>query len=457
MLLDVARPVDAATLGAALAALVRHHDALRTRFSRAADGSWSQRIDPPGETDPVLVEDLSGLPAQEHAAELDRRAAAHQACFDLDAGPIQRMVLFERGGDLPAKLLWTVHHLVIDGVSWRILLEDLATALDQLEGGEVVTLQPKTTSFQRWSQCLTEYATTPELNAEVAHWSGGIDPSLAAVPLDHPDGDNVESGAAQVRAILDEDKTRSLLSEVPKTYNTQINDVLLTALSRAFSLWTGNDSLWLVLEGHGRQEIPAEVDLSRTVGWFTSDYPVLLKQERADYQPGPALQAVKEQLRAIPNQGFGFGLGLHLSADEAVRSSLLSLPWPVVGFNYLGQFDQLFRDEARFRHDGGRCGPALGPDGQRIFVLEVYGMISNGRLEFDFEFCENLHERSTLQSLAENFVAALEELIEHCLSPEAGGFSASDFSDFSWNEGDLSAITKAIQKSQQDKASGDLG
>jgi amino acid adenylation domain-containing protein/non-ribosomal peptide synthase protein (TIGR01720 family) len=454
MLLDVARPVDVDTLNAALAALQAHHDALRTRFVRSADGSWSQHIDPPGNSDPVLIEDLSGVPESEQSAELDRRAADHQTVFDLAAGPIQRVVLFERGDGLPAKLLWNVHHLVIDGVSWRILLEDLSSALEQLERGEAVKFQPKTTSFQHWSQCLTEYASTPELNAEVAHWSDPIDPALAAVPLDHPGGDNREAVAAQVRASLDEDKTRALLSEVPKTYNTQINDVLLTALARAFSQWTGDDSLWLVLEGHGRQEIPAEVDLSRTVGWFTSDYPVLLKQERSNYQPGPALQSIKEQLRAIPNQGFGFGLGLHLSNAASVRQRLADLPWPVVGFNYLGQFDQLFRDDARFRHDGGRSGPPLGPDGQRIFVLEIYGMISQGKLELDFEFSEGLHDRSTIETLARDFVTALEQLIEHCLSPEAGGFTASDFSDFSWDAGDLSDIASAIQKTQQNDPGG---
>jgi len=458
MLLEVARPLDAATLGQAMTALEHHHDALRTRFVQGSDGTWSQRIEGPGAGVSVVVEDLSALPADAHAAELDRRSAAHHEAFDLDVGPIQRVVLFERGQGLNAQLLWNVHHLVIDGVSWRILLEDLETALDQLEAGEAVKLQPKTTSFQRWSNCLVDYASTAELAAEVGHWFELGDASAlsaaATVPLDRPDGLNVEASAAQVRTTLDAELTKALLSEVPKTYNTQINDVLLTALSRAFSQWTGHDDLWLVLEGHGRQEIPAEVDLSRTVGWFTSDYPVLLSQSASGYQPGPALQAIKEQLRALPNQGFGFGLGKHLADDDALRQRLADLPWPVVGFNYLGQFDQLFRDDARFRHDGGRCGPPLGPDGQRIFVLEVYGMISKGRLEFDFEFSEALHDRATIEKLASDFSAALEALIQHCLSPEAGGFTASDFSDFAWDAGDLSSITDAISKSQQDKNPG---
>jgi non-ribosomal peptide synthase protein (TIGR01720 family) len=126
------------------------------------------------------------------------------------------------------------------------------------------------------------------------------------------------------------------------------------------------------------------------------------------------------------------------------------LPWPVVGFNYLGQFDQLFRDDARFRYDERRSGPPLGPDGQRIFELEVYGMVSNGRLEFDFEFSTGLHERATIEGLARGFVTALEQLIAHCVSPEAGGFTSSDFADFAWSAGDLSNIAAAIQRSQQD-------
>ncbi|MFT7464817.1 MAG: amino acid adenylation domain-containing protein [Pseudohongiellaceae bacterium] len=455
MLLEVARPLDQATLVEAMTALELHHDALRSRFVCDAEGHWSQRNAAPAPSAAVIVEDLSALPPEDHDAELDRRAAVHHGAFDLDAGPVQQLVLFERGEGLPPKLLWNVHHLLIDGVSWRILLEDLETALDQLEAGEAVQLQAKTTSFQRWSSCLTEYAQTAELAAEVGHWltldEADALQAAAVVPLDRASADNVEGSAAQVRMTLDKEKTKALLSEVPKTYNTQINDVLLTALSRAFSQWTGHEKLWLVLEGHGRQEIPAEVDLSRTVGWFTSDYPVLLTQTTGSYQPGPTLQAIKEQLRAIPNQGFGFGLGKHLSDDAALREQLNDLPWPVVGFNYLGQFDQLFKGDARFRYDGGRSGPPLGPDGQRIFVLEIYGMISQGQLELDFEFSENVHDRATIEALASNFSAALEELIAHCLSPDAGGFSASDFSDFSWDAGDLSSIADAISKSQQDK------
>ena len=172
------------------------------------------------------------------------------------------------------------------------------------------------------------------------------------------------------------------------------------------------------------------------------------------FEPGEALRSVKEQLRRVPNQGFGFGLGCYLSPDAPAAEELRNLPRPVVGFNYLGQFDQVFRDEARFRFCAASSGPSQSLRGDRVFVLEIYGSVTEGRLAMDFEYSENLHQRSTIESLAGGFLQTLRALIEHCLSPDAGGFTASDFADFQWSESDLESIASAIQKSQKGVHSG---
>ena len=447
ILLELRADVDAAHLEQAFEALVLHHDVLRSRFVQE-DGEWKQRIelDQPGE--PLIREDLSATAPEQQAEVFEELATRHQAAFDLNRGPILRAVLVQRGHDQPDRLLWIVHHLVIDGVSWRILLEDLERALDQIERGEAVALQSKTTSFQRWSECLTDYANSSELAQEARFWSHLAEADISELPVDHPGGANVESSAKRVRASLSRDLTRSLLSEVPRAYNTQINDVLLTALSRAFANWMGGPSVLFTLEGHGRQEIPAQVDLSRTVGWFTSDYPVLLKPASGKFDPGASLQATKQQLMAIPSQGFSYGLGRYLCAEKGLRDELAALPTPVVGFNYLGQFDQLFGEGARFSYCDESFGPALGPDGTRIFVLEVYGRVSQGKLEFDFEYSENLHDAKTIEALAEDFSTTLETIIQHCIATGAGELDTSEFSEFDWSASDLSNIMDAISDSQ---------
>jgi amino acid adenylation domain-containing protein/non-ribosomal peptide synthase protein (TIGR01720 family) len=453
ILLEVRREVDAAHLQQAFEALVSHHDALRSRFVRSG-AEWKQRVEPDQKGDLLMHEDLSALAIDQQPEAFEQLAARHQAALDLDQGPLLRAVLVHRGHGQPERLLWIVHHLVIDGVSWRILLEDLEQALDQIERGETVCLQSKTTSFQRWSRCLTEYANSSDLAQEARFWFHLAQQNITELPIDHPGGANLESSARRVRTSLDQELTRSLLSEIPRAYNTQINDVLLTALSRAFVNWMGGPTVLFTLEGHGRQEIPAQVDLSRTVGWFTSDYPVLLRSARGEFDPGAALQSTKEQLKAIPSQGFGFGLGRYLSENEGLRHALADLPEPVVGFNYLGQFDQLFGKDARFGYCDESFGPALGPDGKRIFVLEVYGRVSEGRLLFEFEYSENLHEPSTIEALADDFSESLEQIIRHCLAIDTGELDTSEFSEFDWSASELSSIMDAISDSQ-DPGDGD--
>jgi non-ribosomal peptide synthase protein (TIGR01720 family) len=187
--------------------------------------------------------------------------------------------------------------------------------------------------------------------------------------------------------------------------------------------------------------------LSRTVGWFTTDFPVLLDLE-GRREPGEALTAVKEQLRAVPNNGIGFGLLRYLSADPGVALSIARLPRPEIAFNYMGQFDQVLAAGARFRLARESSGPALAPQGPRPFPLEIYGMVVEGRLAFDWEYSANLYDRRTVEALAEGFRAALRSLIAHCLSPEAGGLAPADAAAFDWSESDLEQIAAAIRRAQ---------
>ncbi|HYY15783.1 MAG TPA: condensation domain-containing protein, partial [Gammaproteobacteria bacterium] len=189
--------------------------------------------------------------------------------------------------------------------------------------------------------------------------------------------------------------------------------------------WTGAGSLLLDLEGHGREELFAEVDLSRTVGWFTSLFPVRL--ELGGEEPGEALKAVKEQLRRIPNKGLGYGVLRYLHPETQVRAALQALPAAEVSFNYLGQLDQTLSESSLFRPARESSGPPQSPLGRRPHLLEVNGWVAEGRLHLQWSYSERVHRRATVERLAQGFLEALEALIVHCQSPEAGGYTLSDF------------------------------
>ena len=288
-------------LSRALEHLVEHHDALRLRYERTAC-DWRQWHVIPGLASVTQV-DLSG---GERAEALQRHGQAVQAGLELSAGPLVRAVLFELGPEEPQRLLLVIHHLVVDAVSWRILLEDLAQTCTALQSGARPALAAKTSSFQSWGEHLQGYARSAPLQEQVRYWRGQLSRPAVDLPVDHPGGRNTVSVARAITVSLSASQTQALLQEVPRTYRTQINDALLTALAQSLARWAGGESWVIGLEGHGREELFAGVDLSRTVGWFTSLFPVRLELE-AGAGPGEALRGIKEQLRSVRIAASGMG------------------------------------------------------------------------------------------------------------------------------------------------------
>ncbi|WP_035982540.1 non-ribosomal peptide synthetase, partial [Bradyrhizobium sp. STM 3843] len=257
VLLDADAELTPALVAQALGHLLRHHDALRLRFHREEDG-WRQRHEK-GESalaSEAIVEaiDLTEFGEAVQPAALRMHAERLQGSLDLQAGPLLRAALFDLGSQ-GKRLLVIIHHLVVDGVSWRILLEDLATAFDGLRRGEPVRLAAKTTSFKAWAERLAAHARSDDLQRELAYWQGQPWSETGRLPRDHEDGTNRAESVRMVSTALDAAETRALLQEVPGVYHTQINDVLLTALVEAFADWTGQRRLLIGLEGHGREEL----------------------------------------------------------------------------------------------------------------------------------------------------------------------------------------------------------
>ncbi len=426
LLLALREPWDAALLEKALQHLLLHHDVLRLRFSRVGEGWSVEHGGSPGRF-PLEQVDLSGVEPAGRRGALEAHAAKAQASLDLHEGRLARAVLYDLGAGEPRRLLIVIHHLVVDGVSWRVLLTDLVQAGAQLQAGGEVRLPPKTTSFQQWAERLEAYAQTPAVREEADYWLGLPWERVSRLPVDVPGGEDSEGSARLVRVELEAEETRLLLQEVPRAWRARVEEVLLAALVESFRRWTGASCLLVDLEGHGREDVLEGVDLSRTVGWFTSLYPVALSA--GDGQtPESGLKAIKESLRRIPRRGLGFGLLRYLSRDEALAARLRALPASEVSFNYLGQLDTVLPAESPLVLTPESAGPTQDPRSRRSHRIGVNALVSGGRLQVSWAYGEHLYMRETMESLARGFLDALRALLARCTSEEAGSvLSPVDF------------------------------
>ncbi|MGW4596890.1 non-ribosomal peptide synthase/polyketide synthase [Streptomyces sp. NPDC004457] len=408
---ELATDPDEDLLRAALAAVLEHHDALRLRFEPGGDGRWRQHGTAPGEE--VHLEVHRGTAPQDVADALG-------AGFDLAGGPLLRAALCRPDDGGRPVLLLAAHHLVVDAVSWRLVLEDLEHAHRALRDGERPALGAKSTSFRDWARRLAAHTEAGGFDGELAHWQGLDAP--AALPADHPGGANTVADEDSVTAGLDAEETRRLLQDVPDVYRTRVNDVLLCALGRVLARWTGRDRVAVTLEGHGREELFEDADLARTVGWFTAMYPVVLDVPR-DAGTGTALKTVKENLRAVPHGGLGYGALRHLRPTAAAGLPDL----PPVCFNYLGRQDGTPVTGGLLHAPHGGLTGGMDRSARRPYLLDVLGRVAGDRLEFTWSYSRKVHRRETVARLAAELADELRAIVRHCAEPGAGGRTPSDF------------------------------
>ena len=407
--------LEAPLLEAALARLVLHHDALRHRF-RPLDGEWFQEAMREVGAFSLTRLDLSALsPLPETAQEAALAAAAGevQRSLDLISGPLLRAVLLDPGAGREKRLLLVAHHLVVDAVSWRILVEDLEAAYEQLRQGREVVLPTKTTSFRGWALRLAELARSPELRSEMAFWTREPYRAAPRLPVDFARERRSEATAETVQVELPEDEGREVVSLAAQVWKAAANEVLLAAVVRGFAIWTGEARLLVDIEGHGREAVGDDIDLSRTVGWFTSIYPVEIDLRGETGGPGADVRAVARHLREVPGHGLGHGLLRHLGTPEDA-AALRALQPAEVSFLYLGQLGQSSEAAGAFRPAGWPTGADRAPSGERSYMLDVKAGIFGGRLEIFLTYSRNLHRRETMTALAAGIAAALCGLLADC-------------------------------------------
>jgi len=234
------------------------------------------------------------------------------------------------------------------------------------------------------------------------------------------------------------------LQAVPVAYRIQINEVLLTALVRAFTPWTGSNSLLIDLEGHGREEILDGVDLSRTVGWFTTIFPVVLDCKDSQTQV-ETLRAVKEQLRKIPHRGIGYGL-LKYGGNEAAAGKLRALPQAEMRFNYLSQIDRVFVDSPMFAVAPHRTGPAQSLKAKRAYLLNIIAMVTGGELRLEWTYSENIYRHETIEQVAQQYLQEVRMLIEQSRAGGEAVYSPSDFPSAKLTKEELEKVLARIRR-----------
>ncbi|MCP4152544.1 MAG: non-ribosomal peptide synthetase, partial [bacterium] len=329
--------IDKEAVTAVFSKLQEHHDALRFTYEEK-NGEIVQTNR--GLDYPLFVReyDLSGIKPQKAVTELENHAAKIQESIDLREGPLMKTVLFHMDdGD---RLLIVIHHLVVDGISWRILFEDIETLFRQYRDKQPMVLPYKSDSFKKWAETLSQYANSSDFADDMHYWQTLENQNVPPLnlPIKNQRDENYTKDTADKYFQLSKEETQSLLTETNKAFGTRINEILLTALGLGFRDAIGSDRLLVHLEGHGREDIFDDIDITRTIGWFTSVYPVLLDMTHSQNM-NRQIKEIKETLRRIPHNGTGYGIRKYLTLKDDKTGGIENETRAAVSFNYLGQFD----------------------------------------------------------------------------------------------------------------------
>lgn len=389
--------------------LLRYHDALRFTY-HYKEGKWVQEYG-----------HYAGSVTTVEMGVIAVQSDHYQRRLAIEKGELVKVVLmYTPDTEHYNRLLIIVHHLAVDGVSWRILLEDIGTLLSLLREGRPLHLGHKGTSYRQWRQALADHGNRPALLSQLEYWER-ISAAQLSLPLDKQyTGALVSGDIARHVLRLPVTRTRQLLQDVPGVYRTEVNDILLAAFTQALCNWSGSRQLLVGLEGHGREDLAPGTDLSRTVGWFTNLYPVLL-ETAPDGSTGALIRSIKKQLRNIPDKGMGYGILKYIRQEPGLQGRD---PWHVI-FNYLGQMDNMTRGNKWLNSEDAAMA-SISEEYIEREKLALNSWVQQGELVLEWSYSRKHYNKATIAKVAEAYLLQLEALITHCIAQQALTFKSWD-------------------------------
>ena len=426
ILLSIDKQVSASVLETAVQLLVTQHDSLRFRYAKDAEG-WQQTYgDCPGKLE---VMDLK-MNGKEQLASSIREIANHfQSALSIEQGQLIKVAFLQTPREEPYnRLLIIIHHLAIDGISWRIVLQDMESSITKLMQPApllpaAVSMGEKTASYRQWYASLEAYGKTLRLRSQINFWREMVMSRRHLPSNDIYNGPVMRRDMAYHSLKLSAESTHNLLYVAPQAYHLDMNDVLLAALAMAFMQVKGQDEVVVGLEGHGRDEIGVDADVDRTVGWFTTLYPVRLRIGD-NRMPADVLKGIKEQLRAVPDNGIGYGILKYINKEKEVQASVT---WDVV-FNYLGRLDNVISRSRWFKMSFEGAGDNIHEENKMDYRLALNSAVQENELIINWHYSTRHFEYATIERLSAIYLLNLEQLIAHCLEQNSRGsiFTPSD-------------------------------
>ncbi|MBP7653547.1 amino acid adenylation domain-containing protein [Candidatus Dependentiae bacterium] len=414
LMLESSERIDENIIKTVLGKIVEHHDALRMVYKKN-DNEIIQEYKDEAE---IYFEIMDVCKITDSKKIVEEHCQKIQSGINLETGPLMKCVLFRtEEKDL---LLIVIHHLVIDGVSWRILLEDLNYGYSLALNKEEVKFPLKTDSFKKYAEELIKYSTTPLLLKELEYWQKMIDNSAheffnAVILLKNIKNETL---------VLEKELTEKILRSVHFAYNTKINDILLAALADAFHKSFGKENLLVELETHGRDEILRDINISRTIGWFTAMYPLILK----NYDDiSKLIKETKEVLRRVPNNGIGYWILKYLTPYEHTKSLQFDKLHPQVLFNYLGEMSSNEQSKSIFDFSQTGSGKSISSDFELRHPIEINAVTVDNKINFDIAYNPEIYSQQQIQLFFENYKTALSEIAEHCISRNYSEKTPSDY------------------------------
>ena len=438
--LSVREALEVKALEKALEAVVKHHDVLRLKFS-TNQGEWEQSYSEAA-SPKLRIEDFQNHPSSTQQDLLTTIVDQIHGSFDFDRPPLLRVLYATNTREYGDILYLIAHHLIVDAVSWRILVEDLNQAYNQILNNQPISLPRKTSSYKNWTTSLQTLADSEQIIQDIPEWQNIFSTQSGTIPIDYPvnrDRNTAES-AVTVEWQLTPGETQTLLKTATITKHASVQEIMLAALLKTLKDAYKSDAWTIDLEAHGREEIIDKLDISRTVGWFTCLYPILLQYKAPSSDADLLLKAVKTQIRAIPHHGISFGLLRYISKNKPLTTILANSLSADISFNYLGQTDNLPKSDGLFSISNAPTGTGLFDKQKRPHLLAINARIQNECLNVNFSYSKNIHSYITIKKLGESYLNNLRLYLTDTTSTSSSFYSATDFHLVKLSENELDSI-----------------